>query len=200
MTRLISIVVLLALSGLAALAGAPTAQIRVTTDKLLSVLKDEALAKEEKLEVKRDKMTEIISDHFDWKLISRGCLGRHWRKLSEKERQSFETKFKGLLQRTYLTQLETYFTDLESINYRSERIQGNYASVKTVFSTKKNTKHPVEYRLKLAAGNRWRIYDGLIEGISMVKNYRVQFDEILARNSFVYLLEQLEKKNIEFNP
>jgi phospholipid transport system substrate-binding protein len=148
MTRLISIAVLLALSGLAALAGAPTAQIRVTTDKLLSVLKDEALAKEEKLEVKRDKMTEIISDHFDWKLISPGCLGRHWRKLSEKERQSFETKFKGLLQRTYLTQLETYFTDLESINYRSERIQGNYVSVKTVFSTKKNTKHPVEYRVQ----------------------------------------------------
>ena len=91
------------------------------------------------------------------------------------------------------TKIEPYYQELEKINYQSEKILDTFASVKTVIVTRQKVEHPVEYRLEQSQTG-WRIYDIVIEGVSLVKNYRTQFDEIITKSSYEALLKELRSK------
>ncbi len=176
-------------------AGRPTDEVKSTTDRVLAILNDASLQGEARKSERRLKLHQELAARFEWTLIARGCLGRHWLKRSPEEQREFIRCFTRLLEETYLGKIETYYTDLDRIVYQGERIIDNAASVKVLVTTKKGQEHPVEYRLEQGAGGKeWRVYDVLIEGVSMVKNYRVQFDEIMAKSSFDQLIADIKAK------
>ena len=197
--RRIVLLALLGLFGLAASAFAnpdrPMAQVRGTADKIIGILKDPNLQGEEKRTERHRLIRQELEQRFDWNAICRSCVGRHWSKLSKEQQGQFMDLFKQFLERTYLDRVEPYYDQLERIDYQGERIlESNYASVKTVVVTKQKIEHPVEYRLQKAPSGEWQVYDVVIEGISLVKNYRTQFDEVINRSSFEGLLSDLKSK------
>ncbi len=173
-------------------AGQPTDQVKVTTDKVLGLLTAPNLQGDKKVE-RRQAIRKEIDRRFNWPTIARGCLGRHWTKRSPAERKEFASLFSRFLEDTYLDKFETYYTDLDKIDYLGEKIIDDYASVRLQITTKKQIAHPVEYRLE-KSGAEWQIYDVLIEGVSLVKNYRDQFDEIIARSGYEKLVADLKAK------
>jgi len=176
-------------------AAQPKDAIKTTTDRVLAILRDKELAGDAHRSERRRLIRAQMDARFDWTAVARSCLGRHWSKRSPAQQQEFVSVFGELLERSYTEKFETYYRDLEKVDYVSQRIIENYASVKVVLTTKGEVSHPVEYRLEKAGqADDWRIYDVLIEGVSLVKNYRDQFDDIIAKSSYEKLLQDIKSK------
>lgn len=170
-------------------------QVRNTADRVIALLNDPNLKGEAKRKERNERIRSEIDARFNWSGIARGCLGRHWAKRSPQEQNEFIDLFGRFLERTYLDKIEPYYQDLAKIEYQGEKVIDNYASVRTVILTKQGVAHPVEYRLEKAPTEKaWRIYDAVIEGVSLVRNYRTQFDEIINRSSFAGLIKDLKAK------
>jgi phospholipid transport system substrate-binding protein len=166
---------LVAVSGsLCARADEPTAQMRATTDKILALLADPDLKTDARSLERRQLIRKELDQRIDWATVARGCLGRHWAKRTRSEQTEFVNLFRRLVEETSLDKLEANSSKLEKIEYLQ-------------------ITHPVEYRLQ-KSGKDWRVYDVLIEGVSLVKNYRDQFDEILAKSSYEKLMADLRAK------
>ncbi len=177
------------------LAAQPMDGIKGTTDRILAILRSEALTGDDHRGERHRLVRAELDARFDWRAVARGCLGRHWLKRSPAEQQEFVTIFGQFLELTYIDKFETYCSDLEQIDYLGQRVIENFAAVKIVLTTKEEIKHPLEYRLeKVGQSDDWRIYDVLIEGVSLVKNYRDQFDEIIPKSSYEKLLETIKLK------
>lgn len=182
-------------SGAAPASEHPLKEVRSTAEKIVSILSEPALQGEAKKAERRRLIKEELETRFDWNTICRSSLGRHWTRLSGNQQKEFIELFKQFLERTYLDRIEPYYRQLDEIKYHGERILENrYASVKTSIVTTQKIEHPVEYRLELSASGAWQVYDIVIEGVSLVKNYRTQFDEIVARSSVQGLLDDLKAK------
>jgi len=172
-----------------------TEQVRATADKFIAFLNDPKLAGDAQRAERRRLIRNELEQRFDWPTICRSCLGRHWSTLTEPEKRDFMDLFKQFLERTYLDRIEPYYNELDRIQYQGERIaEKKYASVKTLVVTKQKIEHPVEYRLEKSNAGDWRVYDVVIEGVSLVKNYRTQFDEIITRSSVQSLLNDLRTR------
>ena len=175
-----------------ALASTPTEQVREKADKVLKILNDPALKNNK--EKRRDMVTNIVEEMIDWQEVGKRALAIHWRKRTPEERKEFTTLFRDLLKRTYSDKLDLYAG--ESIIYDSEKIEGTRAVVKTrMINKKKGEEATVEYRL-IKKGDQWLGYDLVIEGISAVNNYRVQFNEVITNSSYENLIKKM--KNREF--
>ena len=170
------------------LAGAPTERIRGTIDRAIEIVKDPALAAKGKREERRGVLRKEIAPVFDFEEMSKRSLGPRWRGSSPEERDRFVVLFRELLENSYLGKIEGY--EGEEIRYGKETVDGPYAEVKTLVITRKGQEIPVDYRM-LGDGGKWRIYDVVIEGISLVNNYRSQFNSILQKSSFAEMLEKL---------
>jgi len=173
-------------------AGEATKGIKQTTEKMLAVLNDPASWGPGKTPERRKKIRKAADERFDWLEISRRCLARHWTDLNEKQRQDFVDLFVRFMESSYMGNFETHYMDLKEIEYVDEKIRGQYAVVVTKVKTTKDTEHPVEFRMKAKDG--WQIFDMLIEGVSMVKNYRTQFDEIIRKSGHDGLVKRMEEK------
>jgi phospholipid transport system substrate-binding protein len=189
---LLSGLLLMAFSG-TCLAGAATDNVKATTDSILSILHNPKFQAEGKKAERRELMRKELDQRFDWNTSARSCLGRHWAKQSPAQQQEFVRLFSQFLENTYLDKFELYYDDLDRIDYAGEKILDNFASVKVTITTKTKVAHPVEYRMEMA-GSDWKVYDVIIEGASLVKNYRDQFDEIIAKSSFDGLLADIKSK------
>jgi phospholipid transport system substrate-binding protein len=179
------------------LAGAPTAQIRGTIDRAIAILKDPALAAKEKREERRDLLRKEIAPVFDFAEMAKRSLGIRWRERTPEERDRFVALFREVLENSYLGKIEGY--EGEVIRYGKETVDGPYAEVKTLVVTGKGQEIPVDYRM-LGNGGKWRIYDVVIEGISLVNNYRSQFNSILQKSSFAEMMEKLRATVRKQNP
>jgi phospholipid transport system substrate-binding protein len=188
------VLALLAMAGSLCLnAGEPTAQIRASTDKILGFLADPALKTDARSSERRQLIRQELNQRVDWATVARSSLGRHWAKRTRAEQTEFITLFGRFLAETVVDKFQTNFVELAKIEYVGEKIIDDYASVKAQVTTKEQIDHPIEYRLQ-KSGQDWRIYDVLIEGVSLVKNYRDQFDEILAKSSYEKLVGDLRAK------
>jgi phospholipid transport system substrate-binding protein len=174
-------------------AGEPTAQVRSSTDKILAVLGDPALKTQPRSSDRRQLIRKELDQRMDWATVARSSLGRHWAKRTGAEQTQFVNVFSRFLEETFINKFETHGSELDKVEYLGEKIIDDYASVKAQISTKDQIVHPVEYRLQ-KSGKDWRIYDVLLEGVSLVKNYRDQFDEILAKSSYEKLVADLRAK------
>jgi phospholipid transport system substrate-binding protein len=172
-------------------AGVPTERIKETTDKIIAIVSDPALKDPAKEKERREKIRKAVDEMCDWDEMSRRSLGRHWAQRSEEEKKEFIRLFGQLLERTYVEKVEGYSG--EKVIYTGERIDGDYAEVNVKVVTKKNTEIPVGYKLR-SKDQQWWAYDMVIEGVSLVNNYRTQFADILAKSSFEGLMKKLKEK------
>jgi phospholipid transport system substrate-binding protein len=172
-------------------AGVPGDQVRQTTDKLLAILKDPQLKGESKKNERRDKLKELIYQRFDFTEMAKRSLGSEWPRRSPEEQKEFVKLFTDLLERAYLDQLESYSG--EKIQYLKEREDDNYAQVETKIIDKKGQEFSVNYRLHNRNGD-WKVYDVVIEEISLVNNYRAQFKRALAKSPYENLVNRMKEK------
>jgi len=121
-------------------------------------------------------------------------MARHWQPLSEAQRTEFVGLFAELLERSYISKIETYGG--EKIQYTAERADGDFATVSTRIITKNGTEVPVDYRM-IKRADRWLVYDVSIEGVSLVSNYRTQFNKIIQTTSYAELVSKLRNKQDE---
>ncbi len=170
-----------------------TAQLRATADKIISLLGDPALGTDARKSERRQFIRNELDQRVDWPTVARSSLGRHWAKRTRAEQMEFVSLFSRLLEDTCLEKFETHHDELAKIEYLGEKTIDQYASVKTQVTTKDQVVHPVEYRLQ-KSGSDWRVYDVLLEGVSLIKNYRDQFDEVLSRASYDKLVADLRAK------
>lgn len=171
--------------------GEPQEQLQQTTDKVLAILSDPNLKSPEKTKERRELILRVVDERFDWEEMARRCLARHWVQRTPEEKREFIHLFKELLQQVYMDKVEGY--SWNKIQYEGETIDGNYGTVKVKIFTPKEQPIHVEYRL-LKKGPTWLVYDFSIEGVSMVNNYRTQFNEIIVKSSYRELIKRLKTK------
>src|SRR5262249_22477144 len=188
-------VLALAAAGSAA-AGAPTDQMKGAIDRVVKVLEDPALKGPDRVLDRRRAVRKIAEEIFDFPEIARRSLARHWQPLTGKQPVQFASLFSDLLERSYISKIELYGG--EKIAYVSERIDADNANVATRIITKNGTEVPIDYRL-LKKGERWLVYDVNIEGVSLVSNYRTQFNKIIQTSSYNELVQKLRNKQEELS-
>lgn len=178
------------LGGTPAWAG-PTDQLREYTGQVTKILDDPALARGDR----RAAVRKIAHEAFDVNETARRVLARHWQARTPAEREEFTQLFADLLERTYIARLDEYGG--ERIRYVGESIDGELATVRARIATRSGVEVPVESRM-VHRGDRWLIYDVLIENVSLVANYRSQFDRIVRSSSYEELVRRLKQKRDEF--
>jgi len=155
------------------------------------VLADKDLKQPARSEERRELLEKVVGGRFDYLEMSRRSLGAPWNQLSDKDKQEFVDLFRTLLTNTYADRVETYSGD--GVKYLNERTEKEYAEVRTKVLSGK-TEIPMDYRL-LNKSNDWRVYDVVVDGVSLVNNYRGQFSKILRTSSYPELVDQLRKKS-----
>ena len=168
-------------------AGEPTKELKKTVDEMISILSNKSLSVQEK----HKKVYEILDRTIDWDEVAKRVLGIHWRRRTPEERKRFKELFKDFVEAKYAKRFEMYSG--EKVYFTKETIDGDYATVTTKIETKQNRTFTLQNRMVLKNG-KWLVYDILIEGISMVNNYRTQINNIIAKRSFKGLIKILERK------
>jgi phospholipid transport system substrate-binding protein len=177
-------------------AGAPTDLLRVQIDRAVKTLEEPELKKEGKARERRVAVRRIAEDIFDFTETAKRSLGRHWQPRTPAERKEFVDLFANLLERSYLSKIELYSG--ERIAYLGDTIEGDQATVRTRIVTKHGTEIPVDYKM-YKQGDRWLVYDVIIEGVSLIANYRTQFNKIIQTSSYQELVRKMKTKQAEFS-
>ena len=164
----------------------PTEAVRTSVNAILDILKDEQLDRQSK----RDRMRSIIHDRFDFRAMSQRTLATNWKKASKEEQQQFISLFGELIQNSYIGKVELYTN--ETVEFPNEKLKGKKAVVDTLIITS-STEIPVNYKLYLKQ-EQWRVYDVIIEGVSLISNYRSSYQEIVKKEGFSGLLARMEAK------
>lgn len=165
-----------------------TADVRGTIDQVLEIVSDENLKKDPTL--RRKKLRQVIGLRFNYKQMVMRSLAKNYNARSDKERVEFTGLFKKLLENSYASKIENYRD--ETINYVDEKIKGKYAMVKTQI-VRKDGVIDVDYKL-LKDNGQWLVYDFVIEGVSLIRNYRSQFSKIISTESYAALVSKMSKK------
>jgi len=186
-------VVVLTGEALVMAAQTPTDAVRTTFEKVVHVVKDQDLKQPGREQERLNRLEQAIGERISYRELAKRSLGAKWKELSEKERQEFVGLFAHLLRDVYANRIFQY-TD-EQVEYLNERLDGDYAEVKTNLRGSKGDV-PVSYRLINQSGV-WRVYDVVVDGVSTVSNYRGQFTKILQTSSYETLLESLRKKTLQ---
>ncbi len=184
----------LSIRPLQAIAGEATDQVRQTVDAVMDVLNNKELKKPENRELREKKIREIIDNRFDFEEMAKRSLALNWSKRTPEERKEFVTLFSDLLESTYIKKIERY--ENEKIVYLDEKITGQYAIVRTKIVKPQEAEIPVEYRIFKKA-DKWEVYDIIVEGVSLVNNYRSQFSQIIRSSSYEELIRKLKNKTIK---
>ena len=172
-------------------AGEPTDEIKQTTDKILSILTNPSLKGSSKTAEREKLIRQAIDERFDWEEMARRSLARYWDQRTDGEKKEFVRLYSDLLERTYMDKVEGYSG--EKVIYEGESVDNGYAVVRVKIVTKKNTDIRVHYRLKRVE-NKWLVYDVSIEGVSLVNNYRTQFNSIILKSSYENLVKRLRER------
>lgn len=183
-----AVALLLVFTPLPGRAAGPTEQVKEAIDEVVEILGRPALTGEAKREARRALLRRAIVPVFDFDEMAKRSLGVHWKSRTPGERDDFVKVFRDVLENSYLGKIEAYRG--ERILYLQEKIDPPYAEVNTLIVTTKGQEYPVNYLMR-REGDRWRIYDVVIEGISLVNNYRSQFGDIIRRSSFDDLMSKL---------
>lgn len=169
----------------------PMAHVKETTERILRVVSDPANKGEANDSKRRKLVREIVDERFDWAEMAQRSLARNWRKADGNQQQRFVVLFGDLLEQNYMSKIESYSG--EEVMYDEEKIDGDYGQASIRIITGEGTEIPVTYRLRDIEG-RWLVYDISVAGVSLVNNYRSQFNSLLRSMSFDKMLERLEKK------
>lgn len=176
---------------LAEAASAPGDQIQATINKVLDVLKDPALKNNKKNRFQRLK--EIIEPQFDFAEMAKRSLGPQWQRRSPEEQREFVNVFTDLIENSYVDTIDSY--DGEKVIVTNQKQDQNHAQVNTKIVTKKGEEFSIAYRL-MSGNDGWKIYDVVVEDVSLVNNYRSQFGRILSQSSYEDLMRKMKQKEM----
>ncbi len=167
-------------------ASGPMEQVSRTVDAVIETLENEQITGQEE----RRRLAELIKARFDFETMSRWVLGPYWRRADQAEQQRFIELFSELLKATYLDRIQAY-TD-EKVKYAEENVDENRAEVRT-FVLSGNKEIPITYRVTLQA-DEWMVFDVIVENVSLVRNYRSTFSEIVRKDGMQALFAQMQEK------
>jgi phospholipid transport system substrate-binding protein len=177
-------------------ADSPSDQLRAQIERVVKTVEDPELKKDSKAKERRTAVRKIADDIFDFNETAKRSLARHWLQRTPAERKEFVDLFANLLERSYISKIELY--NGERISYLGETVEGDQATVRTKIVTKQGTEIPVEYKMLRTPNDRWLVYDVVIEGVSLVANYRTQFNKIIQTSSYQELVKKMKTKQAEF--
>lgn len=169
----------------------PKQAVRGVIDGVLDILNNPAYKSPAQKSHRRRLIKQTVDRRFDYREMAKRCLGHTWRNLSRAQREDFVRLFAELLEASYSDKIEKY-TGNERVEYTGEVVDGDYAEIRTVV-VRRNDRIPLTYRL-LRESEGWHIYDVVIEGVSLVSNYRSQFRRIISESSYGELVRRLQKK------
>ncbi len=170
--------------------GTPTQAVKETIDEVIAVLGDAALKDAARETERRGKLEAIIGKRFDYEEMAKRTLASEWKKINTDQQQEFVALFQQFLSRSYAGNIDGYSG--EQVEYLKERLKGDFAEVQTKVVSPK-VQIPLDYRL-LKKNEKWGVYDVIIDGVSLTKNYRGQFSRIIKSSSFDGLLDKLRSK------
>ena len=171
-----------------------TDDVKKTVDEVIRIVADNNLKKHGKQ--RRQALKKAISNMFDYSEMGKRALGKHWNQLTQAERNQFASLFASLLESSYASKIESY--NNEKIVYLRETLDGDYAEIKSMVITQKRDEYSVDYRL-LNENGKWMVYDVVIEGVSLVSNFRTQFAKIISKNGYNELVKKLQMKSSDIN-
>ncbi len=167
-------------------AAAPTDQLKKSLDGVIEVLREQGLDRE----VRRERIRVLFRERFDFKVMSRRVLARNWKEATPDIQDRFVILFADLLEATYIGRIEVYSD--ERVDYIRERIKEKRAIIDTMIVTK-SVEIPINYKLTLT-GDKWLVYDVVIEEVSLVRSFRSSYSEIVKKEGFEGLLAKMEDK------
>jgi phospholipid transport system substrate-binding protein len=162
--------------------------LKMTVDQVLEIVTDENMKKD--VRSRRLALRKVIGQRFDFRQMAMHTLDKVWGSRSRKEQTQFTRLFKKLLERSYMHMIENFQGG--KVHFLSERVNGDYAFIKTNIVSSDRT-IAIYYKLR-RVGKEWRVYDFLVQGVSMVRNYRFQFTKVIQQESFKGLLKRLEEQ------
>jgi phospholipid transport system substrate-binding protein len=170
-------------------AGEPLDKVRQTVDNVLTIVNNKALQPQER----RRQIRQTVLQRFGFEEMAQRSMGQHWRTLTPQQRQEFVELFTDLLERSYISRIENYKAGPQGIRYPKEDITGDHAIVHTEIMNNRDLAATVDYHLLHKDGD-WKVYDIVIEGVSLVNNYRIQFNTIILKDSYAGLVKQMRTK------
>ncbi len=190
--RILLVVTALILTASVACANPPTDEVKKTVDEVVRIVADKEMKKNETK--RRQALKKTISNIFDYSEMAKRSLGKHWNSRTAAEKKQFTDLFATLLENSYAGKIESY--NNEKIVYIKDSVDGDYAEIKSKVVTAARDEFTLDYRLFNTNG-KWMVYDVVIEGVSLVSNYRSQFNKIVTSNGYPALVKKLQSKNEE---
>jgi phospholipid transport system substrate-binding protein len=175
-------------------AAGPAQEIQAGIEKVIAILKDPALKPESKRAERLDLLRTVVYSKFDFAEMAKRSLGAQWQRRSADEQREFVKLFTELMENGYASNLEGY--DGEKVIVAGEKQDGEFAEVDTKVISKKGEEIVINYKLRQTGGN-WKVYDVVIENISLVSNYRSQFNRVIAQSSFDELMRRMRNKQFD---
>jgi phospholipid transport system substrate-binding protein len=177
-------------------AGAPTDQLRDGVDRVFKILRDPQMAGDTNATQRRTAIVAAAGNIFDFGEMAKRSLGQHWAARTPAERSQFVALFTDLMQHSYIAKVDQHGG--AKMVYRGETVDGDFAAVRTTIPLSNGSEMPLEYRMHNADA-RWQVYDLSIDGISLVSNYRAQFNKVIRLDSYEILVTRLKSHQTEFS-
>lgn len=175
----------------------PLVQVQKSVDEILMILQSEELQTPEKKDERKQRILTVVNRMFDFRGMARSSLGQNWNSLTTEERDSFVSLFASLIEQRYIGKIDAYSN--QKVIYKNQRVRNNKARVYTVIIDK-DLEIPMDYSLQMSQG-KWLIKDLKIENVSLIANYRRDFNSIIRKEQFAGLVEkiteQLEKSEMQ---
>jgi len=191
-----TLILLFALSSVhSAWAGPPTDQLREGVERVVKTLRDPELRGDKKTSERRAAISKLADEIFDFAETAKRAVGQHWAERTPAEREDFVRLFTGLVQRTYIARVDQYNSDM---TFQGDTVDGDQAVVRTTLAVSKGSNMSLDYRMH-QPGDRWKVYDINVDGISLVANYRAQFNRIIRTESYEALVARLKSHQIDFS-
>jgi len=172
-------------------AGEPLDLVRTAVDKAVQILKDPKLQSQDKRRDRIERLREALNPIFDYEEMAKRALGTHWRRRTPAEQEEFVKLFRDFLERIYSDKVDLYGG--EKVRFGRELIDKDFAQVESTIIKPKGEELAVIYKLRQLNG-QWKVYDAVVENISIVNNYRSQFDRIISSSSYEELVKRLQEK------
>jgi len=178
-------------------AGLPTDQLREGVDRVVKILRDPELKGDKQIDQRRAAIAVVAGELFDFGEMARRSLAQHWDKRTPAEQKEFVRLFTALMQRSYVSKVDQQDA-AGRMTYRGETMDAGHAVVQTTVSLSNGSEMPLDYRMHKPR-DRWQVYDLSLDGISLVANYRAQFNKIIRTSSYETLVARLKSKQAEFS-
>jgi len=172
-------------------AGAPLDLVRTTVDRAIQILKDPELSSPDRKKERVERLRETLVAIFDYEEMAKRALGPHWRQRTPAEQEEFVKLFRDFLERVYSDKIGLYGG--EKVRFGREVMDNEFAQVESTIIRPKGEEIAVVYKLRQVNG-QWKVYDAIVENISIINNYRSQFDRVISSSSYEELVKRLRGK------